>query len=119
MRTEAGAEVYLNLFTSDTHLLLCGVSKSTFIMEIKEITGRNYYAIKRRKQITDKTDVMDFLIKLDEEIEELKQSFFESNLDEKELADVVLVCFALAQHYKIDLLKAMEEKMMFNEKRID
>ena len=88
-------------------------------MEIKDITGRNYYATKRRKQITDKTDVMDFLIKLDEEVEELKQSFFEANLDEKEIADVVLVCFALAQHFKIDLLKTMEEKMLYNEKRND
>jgi NTP pyrophosphatase (non-canonical NTP hydrolase) len=88
-------------------------------MEIKEITGRNYYATKRRKQITDKTDVMDFLIKLDEEVEELKQSFFEANLDEKEIADVVLVCFALAKHYKIDLIKVMEEKMLYNEKQND
>ena len=88
-------------------------------MEIKEIIGRNYYATKRRKQITDKTDVMDFLIKLEEEVEELKQSFFESNLDEKELADVVFVCFSLARHYKIDLLKTMEEKMLYNEKRND
>ena len=33
--------------------------------------------------------------------------------------DVVLVCFTLAKNQGIDLLKVMEEKMLFNEKRED
>jgi NTP pyrophosphatase (non-canonical NTP hydrolase) len=88
-------------------------------MNIKEIIGRNYYATKRRKLITDKTTNLDFIIKLQEEVSELEESFSFSEIDDSELADVVLVCFAMAQHNKIDLLKAMEVKMLYNEKRTD
>jgi NTP pyrophosphatase (non-canonical NTP hydrolase) len=92
-------------------------------MEIKEITGRNYYATKKRGQINDKTNILDFIVKLDEEKEELYQSWFDSDkcldYDIKELADIVLVCFAMAKHTGKDLLSAMEQKMLFNEKRLD
>ena len=95
-------------------------------MEIKEITDRNYYATKRRGQITDETSIIDFIVKLDEEREELYQSWLESDkclecldYDIKELADVVLVCFAMARHTGKDLLLAMEQKMLFNEERPD
>ncbi len=88
-------------------------------MEIKEIAGRNYYATKRRGQITIDTTSIDFLTKIEEEFDELVESCVGNELDEKELADIVLVCFAMATHNKIDLLKVMEEKMKYNEKRTD
>jgi NTP pyrophosphatase (non-canonical NTP hydrolase) len=89
-------------------------------MDIKEITGRNYYANKRRGQIKNGSNYMDFLIKLEEEVNELIESTMEHRrTDNEELADVVLVCFAMAQHFNIDLLKVMEDKMLINEKRKD
>jgi len=88
-------------------------------MEIKEIVGRNYYATKRRGQISPSTTNIDFLVKIEEELEELTESCEGNKLDKTELADIVLVCFAMARYNKIDLLKVMEEKMKYNEKRID
>lgn len=94
-------------------------------MEIKEITKRNYQAQVRRGLITPKTDTIKFLRKLFEEGEELAQSFYKKrereipDFDKVELADVALVCFAIAEHYKIDLIKEMENKMLFNETRKD
>ena len=90
-------------------------------MEIKEITGRNYYATRRRGQINDKTQTIDFILKIDEEFNELLSSTDNNSndYDIKELADVVLVCFAMAKHTGKDLLLAMEQKMLFNEKRPD
>ena len=87
-------------------------------MDIKEITGRNYYATKRRNLITNETSILDFLIKIEEEKEELCDSWIKqksTSFDHKELADIVLVCFTMAQHFKIDLLMEMENKMLFNE----
>ena len=89
------------------------------IMEIKEIVGRNYYATKKRGQINTDTTSIDFLIKIEEELEELAESCIGNDFDVKELADIVLVCFAMAQHNKIDLLDAMKNKMKYNEIRID
>ena len=42
-----------------------------------------------------------------------------NKFDEKELADVALVCFTMAKHFNIDLIKVMEEKMLYNEIRKD
>ncbi|NDP22624.1 MAG: hypothetical protein GZ091_16315 [Paludibacter sp.] len=90
-------------------------------MEIKEILVRNYYATKRRGQITDKMKTLDFVLKIEEEFNELLSSTDNNSndFDIKELADIVLVCFAMAKHNDKDLLKVMEEKMLFNEKRPD
>lgn len=92
-------------------------------MNIKEITGRNYYATKKRGQITPETTLLDFIVKISDETEELYQSWFDSkdctDYDIKELADVVLVCFSLAKFTNKDLLQAMQEKMLYNETRTD
>lgn len=95
-------------------------------MEIKEIIKRNYQAQIRRKLITPSIHICTFMNKLKEEVQELEASQWDALLDdvspvidEKELADVTLVCFAIAEHYKIDLIKEMENKMLFNETRED
>ena len=90
-------------------------------MTIQEITDRNYSATVKRGQITDKTNSRDFIRKIDEETEELLLSNYNSDdsFDIKELADITLVCFSMAKHYNINLVEAMEEKMLYNETRID
>ena len=86
-------------------------------MDIKEIIGRNYYTNKRRGLITGKSDEIDFMAKLEEELHELIEStVLERRTDKKKLADIVLVCFSMAKHFNIDLLKVMEEKVLINEK---
>ena len=89
-------------------------------MTIQEITDRNYAATVKRGLINKDTDFINFLEKIQEETYELEHSYFNyDQFDKKELADITLVCFAMAKHYKIDLIKTMEEKMLYNEQRID
>ena len=89
-------------------------------MDIKEIAKRNYAATKRRGQIICFTQAYEFIEKLFEEAYELDHSTkIDNSFDEKELADVVLVCFSMAEHFDIDLIKVMEEKMLYNEIRKD
>lgn len=95
------------------------------MMDIKEISKRNYKATVKRGLISDKTTFQDFISKLDEEVSELDMSELPFNsyadiyFDERELADVALVCFAMAEFYHIDLLRLMEAKTMYNENRKD
>lgn len=89
-------------------------------MNIQEIIDRNYTATKRRGQIMTFTLAHEFIEKLFEEAYELDYSTkIDNSFDEKELADVALVCFSMAKHFNIDLIEAMKEKMLYNEKRID
>jgi NTP pyrophosphatase (non-canonical NTP hydrolase) len=41
----------------------------------------------------------------------------EYGFDPSELADVTLVCFAMAEHFGINLIEEMRKKTEFNEKR--
>lgn len=103
-------------------------------MDLKELQERNYAATVRRGFITEKTSVGDFLNKIDEELDELGECLFDSvNGDfvnpkhckyckkdsQLELADIILVCLAMAKHYDIDIMKVLEEKVVINENRKD
>lgn len=81
---------------------------------ITDITHRNYEATKRRGLIHDQTLRSDFLRKLYEEVNEFEDSGLK---DVSELADIALVCFAMAEHYGIDLIEEMRKKTEFNETR--
>ena len=89
--------------------------------KINNLFSRNFQSAKRRNQITNKTYIADFFDKLDEEVRELKNSFtqFDAEFDEKELADVILVCASLSIFKGIDIIKVMENKVKFNENRND
>jgi len=82
--------------------------------ELLDITHRNYEATKRRGLITKFTNQKDFVRKLNEEVAELEE--FDIS-DWSELADITLVCFAMAEHYAIDLIEEMRKKTEFNEIR--
>lgn len=85
---------------------------------LTDITHRNYEATKRRGLISNKTTFYDFIVKMREETNELVSSYDGCEFDPKELADKALVCFAMAEHYGIDLIEEMRKKTEFNEKRI-
>jgi len=90
------------------------------IMEIKEIAKRNYDANVRRGQISNDEPLLDFIRKIEEERRELIESMsWPIQFDPQELADIALVCFSMAEHYGIDLVKEMELKMLINEGRND
>lgn len=95
-------------------------------MNFEEIIDRNYKATVKRGQINALTTFEDFISKLNEEVNELDLSELPFNnestyteFDHKELADVILVCLAMAKHYNIDILKVMEQKVIYNENRPD
>ena len=90
-------------------------------MEIQEIINRNYEATKKRGLIDEKTNAYNFTSKINEELNELDESIYNcgKKFDEKELADIILVCFSMAKHNNINILQFLEEKMLFNEQRID
>lgn len=83
--------------------------------KLTEITRRNYQATRRRGLITDETTYDDFIAKMREEVDELDADS-ETNAW-SELADITLVCFAMAEHYGIDLIDEMRKKTEFNEVR--
>jgi len=93
----------------------------------EEVALRNYNATVKRGLITDLTKVFDFCGKINEELNELTESVdyipkngtYEVTFDEKELADISLVCDAMAIHYGIDLQAEKEAKMRYNEQRKD
>jgi len=93
-------------------------------MKIRELFKRNYDATVRRGQITDKTDIPDFIAKIREETRELELSYIESSrnnptFDIFELADIVLTCFSMAIHFSRNLIGAIVWKILFNEERED
>lgn len=91
-------------------------------MDFLEIQKRNYAATVKRGQIDKFTSFEQFINKLNEETEELNQSWLDnqkSDFDPLELADIVLVCTAMAEHYSIDLQGLMREKTLYNEIRED
>ena len=89
--------------------------------DIQELIDRNYAAQLKRGKVTSKIDFYDWIIDIRDEVNELWNSYpkHNSTFDEKELADIILVCLSMSKHYKIDIVKALEEKTKYNEKRED
>jgi len=91
-------------------------------MDLKEIIDRNYKATVKRGLISNKTTFIDFFNKANDEFDELIESWIDHDLtifDTMELADIILVCLAMAKHFNIDIQKALEDKTIFNEQRKD
>ena len=90
-------------------------------MTIKQIINRNYAAQLKRGKVTKKIDFYDWIIDIRDEVNELWNSYpkHNSTFDEKELADIILVCLSMSKHYNIDIVKVLEEKTKYNEKRED
>jgi NTP pyrophosphatase (non-canonical NTP hydrolase) len=99
---------------------------------MKELFKRNYAATVKRGQISENTKNYDFTGKIDEEQGEFEVALHESNMlnvkqanfktneeIEDELSDIMIVCSAFAIHHKIDIEKAIERKVIFNENRKD
>lgn len=92
-------------------------------MELNEIIKRNYQATVRRGQISNKTTVTDFLNKIDEEVEELKDSRKTCSsiypFDPLEAIDVILVNASMLHYYGFDLENLLTKKVEINETRKD
>ena len=91
--------------------------------DIQQLIDRNYAAQVKRGQITPETDLSDCIDKIREELSELIDSYDyiwgTEKFDNKELIDIMLVCFSMAKHFGIDWQQVMTEKVEYNEKRED
>ncbi len=87
---------------------------------MKEIIEANYKSIVDRGYITPTTTLFEFLDKIDEEVYELNDEAMKpkqySNLPE-ELADVIMVCLNMANHYNIDIEQEIKNKIEINKQR--
>ncbi len=87
---------------------------------MKELIESNYKSIVDRGFITPTTTLFEFLDKIDEEVEELNKEALKpkqySNLPE-ELADVIMVCLNMANHYNIDIEQEIKNKIEINKQR--
>ncbi len=87
---------------------------------MKEIIEANYKSIVDRGFITPTTTLFEFLDKIDEEVYELNDEAMKpkqySNLPE-ELADVIMVCLNMANHYNIDIEQEIKNKIEINKQR--
>ena len=81
---------------------------------MKDIIEQNYNSIVKRGKINSDTTWQEFIDKIDEEVDEFK----ESN-DPEDLADIILVCLNLAKHFDIDIEKELRNKISKNFERTD
>jgi predicted house-cleaning noncanonical NTP pyrophosphatase (MazG superfamily) len=79
---------------------------------MKYLIESNYRSIVGRGLINSHTKLKEFISKLDEEVNEFK----ESN-EPEELADIILVCLNIAKHYDIDIEKELKNKIIKNQNR--
>jgi predicted house-cleaning noncanonical NTP pyrophosphatase (MazG superfamily) len=79
---------------------------------MKKIIEENYKVTVKRGLITEKTQIVDFLNKIDEEVKEFRDS-----LEFHELADIILVCLNIAKHYNVDIEKQLINNINKNKKR--
>lgn len=79
---------------------------------MKDIIESNYNSIVKRGLINSHTKFKEFIDKLDEEVNEYK----ESN-EPEELADIILVCLNIAKHYDINIETELKNKIIKNYER--
>ena len=85
---------------------------------MKELIQRNYESIVKRGLINKYVTRLDFLDKLEEEVEEFKHEAINITENQgEELADVILVCFNYAKHYNIDIESELKKKIDKNFRR--
>jgi len=87
---------------------------------MKEIIRTNYDSTVKRGLITPSTTLFQFIDKLYEEVSEFEESLEFRDMDnfKEELADIVLVCLNIAEHYKIDIESELKNKIKINYLRI-
>ena len=85
---------------------------------MKNLIESNYQSILKRGLINENTTSLDFIMKLEEEVQEfIEAEKFGLENENEELADIILVCFNIAKHYDIDIEKELKNKIEINKKR--
>jgi len=83
-----------------------------------ELIQRSYNATRNRGLITDETNTVDFIDKMEEEFTEVMcANTFEHEVEET--IDLISVCLNILKHNDIDFIKAFEKCIEFQETRKD
>ena len=87
---------------------------------MKHLIESNYKSILKRGLINESTSSLDFIMKLEEEVQEfIDAEKFGLENEREELADIILVCLNYARHYDIDIENELKNKIIINNKRND
>ena len=91
---------------------------------MRELIERSYAAIRKRGLITADTDFMDILLKMDEELREIKESYCYDPVNPmentiKETVDLMNVCICALIHHGFDPIAEFEKCVIHNENRKD
>jgi len=86
---------------------------------MKDLIERNYKSIVKRGLINNNTTETEFVMKLQEEVQEFIEALYYGTTQEssEELADVILVCLNFAKHYDINIESELINKIKTNETR--
>jgi len=85
---------------------------------MKKLIEDNYQSIVNRGLITAQTNERDFILKLEEEVQEFIEAVnFSMKHEPEELADIILVCLNYANHYNIDIEHELKRKIEINKSR--
>ena len=88
---------------------------------MKKLIKQNYKVTRQRGLITDKTKAIEFINKIEEETEEMRESYMVFGHTKEhlhEIADVILSCMAYLKHYEFDIKGILKEKIEINRSRI-
>ena len=80
---------------------------------------KNYESIVARGLISPSTSISDFVMKLEEEVQEFIDAIDKGEITgiKEELSDVILVCLNFAHHYGWDIESELFKKVAKNELR--
>lgn len=82
---------------------------------MKALIESNYQSIVNRGLITPKTTTRDFILKLNEEVQEFKDYYRKTTkIDPEEVADIILVCLNMCKHNEIDIEQHLKNKVEKN-----
>jgi len=82
---------------------------------MKNLIEENYKSIVKRGLITPDTKSIEFIMKLEEEVQEfIEAEKYSLPNESEELADIILVCFNYARHYNIDIESVLKSKISKN-----
>lgn len=84
---------------------------------MESLFERNYEAQKKRGLITSKTELVEFLLKLEEEVKEVNISYDSEAgyIDPSELVDVMLVCASTLIFMGKNPIEEIKKKVVINE----
>lgn len=85
---------------------------------MNRIIEENYNSIVKRGLINSNTSKTDFIMKLEEEVQEYIEAVkFKLTNENEELSDIILVCLNIAKHFNINIEQELKNKIQINHNR--